>query len=87
LELPITPWEAALRQTVTVPTLGGDVELKIPAGSQSGRTLRLKGRGLPGDQYVRLKIETPQADSAAAKALYEKMAQEMPMNPHSTTRA
>ena len=48
LELPITPWEAALGATVTVPTLGGKVDLKIPAGSQSGRKMRLKGRGLPG---------------------------------------
>jgi curved DNA-binding protein len=85
LDLSITPWEAALGQTVTAPTLGGNVELKIPPGSQSGHRLRLKGRGLPasppGDQYVRLKIVTPKAESAAARALYERMAREMPMNP------
>lgn len=85
LDLPITPWEAALGQTVTVPTLGGSVELRIPAGSQSGRKLRLKGRGLPGDppgdQYVTLKIVTPAAHTEAARALYERMAQELPMNP------
>lgn len=85
LDLPITPWEAALGETVTVPTLGGSVELRIPPGSQSGRKLRLKGRGLPGDpagdQYVILKIVTPAATTEAAKALYERMAQELPMNP------
>jgi curved DNA-binding protein len=85
LELPVTPWEAALGRTVTVPTLGGDVQLKIPPGSQSGNILRLKGRGLPGnppgDQYVRLRIVTPKADTDTAKALYERMAREMPMNP------
>jgi curved DNA-binding protein len=88
LELPITPWEAALGDTVTVPTLGGKVDLKIPAGAQSGQKLRLKGRGLPGaagspagDQYVVLKMVTPKADSESAKALYQKMAEEMPMNP------
>ncbi|CAN5203866.1 DnaJ C-terminal domain-containing protein [soil metagenome] len=85
LELPVTPWEAALGATVTVPTLGGNVDLKIPAGSQSGRRLRLKGRGLPGrvpgDQYVILSIMTPPADSEAARAIYRQMAEEMPMNP------
>ncbi|MGH8497183.1 MAG: DnaJ C-terminal domain-containing protein [Gammaproteobacteria bacterium] len=90
LELPVTPWEAALGDTVTVPTLGGDVELKIPAGSQSGRRLRLKGRGLPGkvagDQYVSLSIVTPKADTEAAKAIYRQMAEEMPMNPRASLR-
>jgi curved DNA-binding protein len=85
LELPVTPWEAALGETVTVPTLGGKVDLKIPPGAQSGQKLRLKGRGLPGDpagdQYVVLKMVTPKADSETAKALYEKMAKELPMNP------
>jgi curved DNA-binding protein len=85
LDLPITPWEAALGQTVTVPTLGGSVELRIPAGSQSGRKLRIKGLGLPGDpagdQYVILKIVTPAATTDAARAFYERMAQELPMNP------
>jgi len=85
LELPVTPWEAALGATVPVPTLGGTVELKIPAGSQAGKQLRLKGRGLPGatpgDQYVTLKIVTPSARTDEAKALYEKMAKVMPMNP------
>lgn len=85
LELPVTPWEAALGETVTVPTLAGPVELRIPAGSQSGRKLRLKGRGLPGkppgDQYVTLKIVTPPAATAEARALYRKMAEVMPMDP------
>ena len=85
LELPVTPWEAAMGGTVPVPTLGGKVEVKIPPGSQSGTQLRLKGRGLPaaspGDQFVTLKIFTPPATSDAAKALYKKMAEQMPMNP------
>jgi len=85
LELPVTPWEAALGETVTVPTLGGKVELKIPPGSQSGNQLRLKGRGLPGkppgDQYVVLRVVTPKADTPAARALYQKMAELIPMNP------
>lgn len=87
LELPITPWEAALGETVTVPTLAGKVELKIPAGAQSGKRLRLKGRGLPGnppgDQYVTLRIVTPAANTDQAKAFYKKMAMELPLNPRS----
>lgn len=85
IDLPVTPWEAALGATVSVPTLGGKVELKIPAGSQTGKQLRLKGRGLPGDpagdQYATLKIVTPPAETDAAKKLYEQMAKTMPMNP------
>lgn len=85
LELPVTPWEAALGQTVQVPTLAGTVDLKIPQNSQSGRKLRLKGRGLPGeppgDQYVVLRIVTPPADTPEARAIYDKMASTLPMNP------
>ena len=46
--LPVAPWEAALGATVSVPTLGGPVDLKIPADSEAGRKLRLRGRGLAG---------------------------------------
>jgi curved DNA-binding protein len=86
LTLPITPWEAALGAKITVPTLAGSVEMKIGADSQAGQKLRLKGRGLPGkpeagDQYVLLQIATPPAKTEAQRALYEKMAQEMPFNP------
>ncbi len=85
LELPITPWEAALGTNLLVPTLGGKVELKIPSNSQAGQKLRLKKRGLPGptpgDQFVVLRIVTPPADSSEAKQLYQKMARTMPMNP------
>jgi curved DNA-binding protein len=90
MELPITPWEAALGRKVKVPTLGGMVDLNIPAGSQSGRKLRLKGRGLPGkvngDQIVTLKVVIPPADTAAAKAFYERMEQDLPMDPRAKIR-
>ena len=73
--LPIAPWEAALGATVAVPTLAGTVDLRIPAGSQSGRKLRLKGRGMPGahpgDQLVELSIRAPAADTAAQREAYE----------------
>jgi curved DNA-binding protein len=85
LNLPITPWEGALGASLTVPTLGGNVNLKIPANAQSGQQLRLKGRGLPGepagDQYVILQIQIPRADTDKAKELYQQMAQELPFNP------
>lgn len=77
LELPIAPWEAALGATVQAPTLGGPVELTIPAGSQSGRRLRLRGRGLPGtppgDHYIVLKIVTPPASNAKLRGLYDQL--------------
>ena len=85
MTLPITPWEAALGAKVEVPTLGGNVEVKIPAGAQSGQKLRLKQRGLPGktpgDQYVILQIRVPKADTESAKKFYQEMAKEMPFNP------
>jgi curved DNA-binding protein len=85
LTLPIAPWEAALGAVVGVPTLGGRVDLRIPAGSQSGRRLRLKGRGLPGkpdgDQIVTLRIDTPAADSDEARRLYEEMRDKLAFNP------
>jgi curved DNA-binding protein len=77
LTLPVAPWEAALGATVTVPTLGGAVDMHVPAGAQSGQKLRLRGRGLPGqppgDEYVQLKVVLPPANSPAAQALYEEM--------------
>ena len=85
LELPVAPWETALGETVRVPTLTGEVDLRIPRGSQSGRQLRLKGKGLPGnppgDQLLILKIVTPPAETPAHEDLYRRMAEAMPMNP------
>ena len=78
MDLPITPWEAALGAEIEVPTPTGRVEVKIPAGSITGRKLRLKGRGLPaktpGDFYYVLHVTQPPADSDAGKKIYEAMA-------------
>jgi len=78
--LPVAPWEAALGATISVPTLGGPVELKIPADSESGRKLRLRGRGLPagatgadGDQIVELEILAPRAHDDAQREAYVQM--------------
>ncbi len=86
LTVPITPWEAALGATIAVPTLGGKVELSIPAGSQTGKKLRLKGRGLSsskntGHQYVTLAIMVPQAKTKEDQKLFTDMATQMSFNP------
>jgi curved DNA-binding protein len=85
LTLPITPWESALGATVTVPTLGGGVEMRIPPNSQSGQKMRLRGRGLPGqapgDQYIQLKIVVPPADTPEARAAFEELKQKLDFNP------
>jgi curved DNA-binding protein len=85
IELPLAPWEAALGAKVTVPTLGGAVELTVPAGAQSGQKLRLRGRGFPGapggDQLVIIKLVTPAAQSTQAKEAYERMKREFNFDP------
>lgn len=83
--LPVAPWEVALGATVKMPTPEGTVDLKIPAGSDSGNKLRLKGRGIPGkppgDIYVTLSVTVPKATSEQAKVLYEEMASKLAFNP------
>src|SRR5271168_1160406 len=85
IELPLAPWEAALGAKVGVPTLGGKVELTVPAGAQSGQKLRLRGRGFPGapggDQIVVIKLVTPAAQSTQAKEAYERMKSEFNFDP------
>jgi DnaJ-class molecular chaperone len=75
LELPITLQEAVLGGKVTVPTLSGPVALTVPANSNTGATLRLKGKGLPGqggdpagDLYVRLAVALPDARDPGLEA-------------------
>jgi curved DNA-binding protein len=83
--LPIAPWEAALGASLTVPTLGGPVQMRIPEQSRAGQKLRLRGRGLPGDppgdEYLQLSIALPPADSPKARAFYEQMRRELPFDP------
>lgn len=78
--LPVSPWEAALGASVPVPTLAGTVDLRIPAGSQSGRKLRLKGRGMPGahpgDQMVEVSIRVPVVDGDEQRAAFEALQQQ-----------
>ena len=85
LRLPITPWEAAEGASLKVPTLSGSVELKLKPGMQSGQKMRLKGKGMPGakagDQFVEIMIQTPPADSSAAKQFYQNMKDQFDFNP------
>lgn len=78
--LAVAPWEAALGATLSVPTLGGAVDLKIPADSEAGRKLRLRGRGLPGsggaadgDQIVELEVLAPKANTEAEREAYRRL--------------
>lgn len=79
--LPLTPWEAALGATVTLLTLDGSGRVKVPAGSTSGRRIRLRGKGFPkrggghGDLYAEIRIEVPEELSDEERELMEKLAQ------------
>jgi curved DNA-binding protein len=84
-DVPVTPWEAALGASISVPTPSGTVEVTVPPGSQGGRKLRLKGRGIPasqpGDLYLILDVVLPPANNERARALYEQMARDLAFNP------
>jgi curved DNA-binding protein len=87
-DLPLAPWEAVLGTTVRVPGLDGELDLKIPAGTNNGQRLRLRGRGLPkpksterGDLYVVTEIEMPRHVSAEERALWEQLGQTSSFHP------
>jgi len=82
--LPISAWQAALGAQLEVPTLGGSVSLRIPPDSDSGRRMRLRGRGLPGeragnpaagDQYVVIEVHAPRAENDRQRAAYLELAE------------
>jgi len=85
LQLPITPWEAALGSMVTVPTLNGKVKIRIPEGTETGKKMRLTGRGLPGnpagDQLLELIVVAPPAKTKQQRELYRKMEKEFAWDP------
>jgi curved DNA-binding protein len=89
LDLPLAPWEAALGASVAVPTPGGPVQMKIPAGTAAGQTLRLSGRGLPrskggsGDLYVIAKIVMPKTTTARERELLQQLADASSFAPRS----
>ena len=87
VDLPLAAWEAALGASVEVPTLAGAVNLKVPAGTNSGRKLRLSGRGLPkprggsGDLFAVAQIVMPSQLSDRERELYESLRQAAGTNP------
>ena len=80
VDLPVAPWQAALGATVPVRTPSGTAQIRVPAGSSSGRRLRLRGRGLPrssgtsGDLHAVVKITVPKELSDRERELYEELA-------------
>lgn len=85
MDLPVTPWEAALGARISVKTPSGKVELTVPKHAQAGKKLRLKGRGIPGktagDLFAILKIVIPPVETDKARELYAEMAQETDFDP------
>jgi len=78
-EITLMPDQAVLGDEVTVPTLDGSVKMKVPAGTRSGKRLRLRGKGLPtkngrGDEYVRLRIDIPAQMTSEEQELYSRLA-------------
>jgi len=91
VDLRVAPWEAALGETVTVATPGGDVRVKVPPGSSSGRRLRLRGRGMPnpkgaaGDLFAEVRIVLPPAIGDEERRLYEELAKTSDFDPRDQT--
>ena len=87
VDLPVSPWEAVLGATVAVRTPGGEAKVKVPAGSSTGRKLRLRGegmpnpRGTPGDLYAEIKVMVPPKPTQRERQLFEQLAAESTFDP------
>ena len=89
-DLEVTPWEAVLGAEIIVPTLEGSIKLRVPAGTGSGQSLRVRGRGLPkgksgerGDFLVTIQIAVPATVSDAERAAWEQLRTTSTFNPRS----
>jgi curved DNA-binding protein len=86
-EAELAPWEAVLGTNLSVPTLDGRVNIRIPPGTQSGQKLRVRGRGLPlrdgekGDLIIVAKVEVPTQVSESERQLWEQLSRESKFNP------
>lgn len=92
LILPVAPWEAALGATIEIGLPAGNgVKVRIPEGSQSGRQLKVKGKGIPGsppgDLYLEIRVVLPDASSPQARRLFETMARELAFDPRAQAEA
>jgi curved DNA-binding protein len=85
--LPLAPWEAALGASVAVDTPGGEAKVRVPAGSSTGRRLRLKGRGMPnpkgppGDLYAEVAVMVPKKATGAERRLFEELSRVSDFDP------
>jgi curved DNA-binding protein len=86
-EAELAPWEAVLGAQVSVPTLNGPVNIRVPAGTQNGQKLRVRGRGLPGgeggagDLIVVTQVEVPRTVTDGERKIWEQLAKESRFNP------
>jgi curved DNA-binding protein len=91
VEVPVTPWEAALGAKVDVPTLEGPVKMTLPPGTQGGKRFRLRGKGLPlpgkerGDLYVTIQISVPHTLTPKEKELFQELEKSSSFNPRRAT--
>ena len=92
LDVPVTPWDAALGATLEVPTLTGSAKVRLPAGSSSGRRLRLRGEGMPdrqgrpGDLYARVQIMVPRELDERERQLFEELRGASSFHPQASAR-
>jgi curved DNA-binding protein len=92
VDVSVAPWEAALGTTVPVPTLTGPAQVRVPAGSSSGRRLRLRGRGLPsgsgkhGNLYATVQIVVPKDLTEQERELFEQLADVSDFKPRADAR-
>ncbi|MDA8305943.1 MAG: J domain-containing protein [Deltaproteobacteria bacterium] len=87
MDLPIAPWEAVLGTEVRVSALSGGIDLKIPPGTQGGRKLRLRGKGMPnpkgtaGDLYITIMVKVPTHPSKKELELFEELKKSSKFDP------
>ncbi|MFI9270858.1 DnaJ C-terminal domain-containing protein [Kitasatospora sp. NPDC052896] len=92
VDLPVTPWEAALGATVPLATPGGTVKVNVPAGSSTGRRLRLRGEGMPnpkgppGDLYAEVRVHVPPSPGPRERELFEELAAVSAFDPRNPRR-